>query len=92
MLAKVAFADKCGRNPEKNGPLLNCFLPDIEAFVDAAQKIGVLFAPEAPVLMGADLLEFVKPGPQMGKLLEKAYQIQIDEGITDKETLKKRIL
>lgn len=92
MLAKVAFADKCGRNPEKNGPLLNCFLPDIEAFVDAAQKIGVLFAPEAPVLMGADLLEFVKPGPQMGKMLEKAYQIQIDEGITDKETLKKRIL
>lgn len=92
MLAKLAVADKCGRNPEKGKPLQNCQPPDIVAFQEAAEKCGVLLQPEPPVLMGSDLLEVMQPGPVMGKILERAYKIQIEEGITGKEELKKRVL
>lgn len=92
MLAKLAYADKCGRNPKKGCPLFDCTLPDVDAFIESAQKCGVLLQPEPPILMGADLLDVVKPGPRMGKLLEKAYTLQIEENITDKAELKRRVL
>lgn len=92
MLAKLALADVCGRNPERNGPLLDCDPPDIKGFIEASERINVLYEPEPPVLMGADLLGQIKPGPQLGKLLERAYKIQIEEGIIDKDELKKRVL
>jgi hypothetical protein len=34
----------------------------------------------------------VEPGPEMGRLVKKAYEIQIEEGIKNKRELKKRIL
>lgn len=92
MLAKVAVADKCGRNPEKGIPLYQCEPVDVLAFQEAAQKCGVFLCPEPPILMGSDLLGLMQPGPAMGKLLDRAYKIQIEEGITDKDELKKRVL
>lgn len=92
VLAQLARADKCGRNPQKGEPLKNCVIPEIEAFVEHAERIHVLYKPEPAVLMGADLLDVMEPGPQMGKALEKAYLIQIEEGITDKQELKKRVV
>lgn len=47
---------------------------------------------EKPILQGRDLLPEMTPGPRMGKLLKEAYQLQLDEGITDKEELKRRVL
>jgi hypothetical protein len=44
------------------------------------------------VLLGRDLLNLVPPGPEIGIALKKAYKIQIDEGIVDKNKLKKRAL
>jgi len=51
-----------------------------------------LFEPEKPVLLGRNLLDDVKPGKKMGELLKKAYEIQIEEGITDWQILKQRVL
>ena len=48
-------------------------------------------APEAPVLLGRHLLDTVPPGPELGRLLKKAYRIQINEGLTDADELKRRV-
>ncbi len=91
MLAKVAFADKQGRNPVKGKPLVKKF-PVIDKFLMLAQKAKVQERPEHPVLQGRDLLDVIKPGPAMGEVLKKAYEIQIQEGIKDKAELRRRAL
>jgi len=91
MLAKVALADKRGRNPRKGKPLIKTFSV-IDKFLDYAQKANVLREPEQPVLQGRDLLDVMEPGPKMGELLKKAYERQIQEGIIDKEELRRFVL
>lgn len=90
MLADLSWADKQGRNPARGEPLF-VPSPDIQAFVDRAEKVQVIMQVEEPVLLGRDLLDVVKPGREMGQLLKKAYEIQIDEGIKDKDELKRRV-
>lgn len=90
-LATLALADRRGRNPKKTGPLKKTF-KDIDAFEQQARKAGVMTNVEEPVLLGRDLLDVIKPGPELGLLLMKAYEIQIKEGIADKAVLKKRVL
>ncbi len=48
-----------------------------------AEKAGVLNGSEAPVLLGRHILDVGIAGKEMGKLLERAYEIQIEENITD---------
>jgi tRNA nucleotidyltransferase (CCA-adding enzyme) len=91
MLAQLSLADKRGRNPEGSTPLKKGF-KEIREFLKKAEEATVLEQIEKPLLQGRDLLDVVKPGPQLGKLLKKAYQIQLREGIHDKEILKQRIL
>jgi hypothetical protein len=91
MLAKVALADKRGRNPLQGSPLSGP-VEGWDAFVAKATQIGVLDKAEKPVLQGKDLLDVVAPGKQLGELLKMAYKIQIDETIVDKEELKRRVL
>ena len=64
----------------------------IDTFLDNARKAGVLETREKPILMGADLLDQVPPGKRLGELLRYAYQLQIEEGICDREELKRRVL
>lgn len=90
-LALLAVADKRGRNPAGPEPLRSNF-EDITEFLKRAQEANVQDQMEKPVLMGRDLIGIVPPGPQMGALLERAYEIQIEEGVHDKEELKKRVL
>lgn len=91
MLADLALADSQGRNPKGHDPL--CVQdPDVEQFRIKAQEINVLDTAEPPVLQGRDLLDAIKPGKEMGRLLKEAYAIQMEEGITDKEVLKRRVL
>ncbi len=90
-LALVAYADARGRNKNKEDSY-DQPVPWIDEFLDRAHKANVLSAPEPPLLQGRDLLDVVKPGPRLGQLIRRAYQIQIDEGIVDKEEIKKRIL
>lgn len=91
MLADLSRADSRGRNPDTHEPLVDSD-PKIELFVEMAEVAAVLETVEQPVLLGRDLMDVVKPGPEMGNLLREAYNIQIEEGITDKEVLKRRVL
>lgn len=90
-LASLALADKRGRNPKKGNPLKKNF-KDVQEFLKKSEQAHVLQTFEKPILQGRDVMDVVKPGPEMGKLLKKAYEIQIEEGIQDKEKLKKRII
>jgi hypothetical protein len=47
---------------------------------------------EKRILEGKDLVPEIEPGPLMGLLVKEAYQIQLNEGITQKNILKKRVL
>lgn len=91
LLAKVALADKRGRNGHSSVPL-NDDIPEIQEFLKKAQQAAVVYQPEEPVVLGRDLMGKIEPGPHMGALLKRAYEIQIEEGIKDKEELLKRIL
>ena len=91
LLGKLSLCDHRGRNPDGNEPLKNG-QELIELFWSKVQEAAVETGPEAPVLQGRDLLEVMEPGPKMGELLDKAYEIQIEEGIRDLEQLKKRVL
>lgn len=91
LLAKVALADKRGRNSNGIKPLTK-EIPEVTEFLKMAQKANVVYKPEEPILLGRDLEGKVEPGPQMGQLLRKAYEIQIDEDVKDKQELLKRIL
>ncbi|HRN77992.1 MAG TPA: HD domain-containing protein [Candidatus Dependentiae bacterium] len=91
MLADLALADRRGRNPDSQEPLVNP-QPEVEEFRARAQQAHVLTQIEQPILQGADLLDSVQAGPRMGQLLREAYEIQLEEGIKDKDELKRRIL
>ena len=91
LLADVALADKRGRNAEGHQPLKKDFT-DIALFRKKAEDAQVLQAGEKPVLQGKDIADLVKPGPKMGELLRRAYELQLDEGLTDKEKLKQRLI
>lgn len=91
LLADLAMADKRGRNPKGHTPLKGSYA-DINIFRKRAEEAQVLMHMEPRILHGADIQDIVAPGPQMGLLLKRAYQIQLDEGITDKAELKKRIV
>lgn len=91
MLAWLSEADKRGRNGESLKPLSGP-IESVELFVQCAQQCGVLYHPEEPIIKGEDLLDVFDPGPQLGKAVKHAYEIQINEGIRDKNTLKKRVI
>lgn len=91
MLAHLYLADLRGRNKKKGTPLTT-EMPNVKTFIERAKKAGVFEKPEAPLLQGKDFLDVIEPGPQLGELVDKAYKIQINKGITNKKELKKRAL
>ncbi len=91
MLAQLSVADKRGRSPDSHRPL-SIDIPAVDTFMQKAEQAHIAFQAEAPLLQGRDLLDVVEKGPELGTVLKKAYELQIDEDIHDKEELKKRIL
>jgi len=94
-LRQVALVNLCdvrGRNPKGHEPLKNIYGDEYQEFLSKAKEARVEHGPEKPVLLGRHLLDVMQPGPQMGELLKKAYQIQIEEGVKDVEELKRRVL
>jgi tRNA nucleotidyltransferase (CCA-adding enzyme) len=91
LLADLSQADKSGRNPKGPFPL-SAPLAFIKEFTEKAQKYGVLDTREEPLVSGKDLLSYVEPGPKLGALVKKAYQIQIEKGVRDKQEIIKRVL
>lgn len=90
-LTLLAYCDKSGRNPDRQAPFATCPEELIEAFLKRAESYGVSKNPEPPLLMGKDIVDLIEPGPKMGKLLDQAYALQLEEGITDKDELKIRL-
>ncbi len=90
-LGLVALADRQGRNGQGHEPL-NKYVELFEAFLQHCDAAAVTHCPEAPILLGRHLIDVVKPGPELGRLLQKAYQIQIDEEITNVATLRQCVL
>lgn len=91
LLADLSRADRRGRNPAGHEPLHNAD-KEVDAFVRMAENIAVAHAGPAPILRGRDFLDIVGPGTQLGYLVKEAYRLQIEEGITDKQELKDRVL
>jgi len=72
MLSRLIEADHSGRSPLPKG---NPFLP----WLDAAARLGVQSEQPQPILRGRDLIQLgVKPGADMGKVLDKAFEAQLD--------------
>ncbi len=90
-LGLVALFDAQGRCGNGSDPRLEA-QEHFEQFMQHAEKASVATGPEQPVLLGRHLFGLIEPGPRMGELLKKAYEIQIEEGIKDVELLKQRIL
>jgi tRNA nucleotidyltransferase (CCA-adding enzyme) len=87
----LSLADNQACNPNGHEPREVAY-NKLEQFMLKTEQATVTHGPEAPVLLGRHLLDTVPPGPKLGELLKAAYLIQIDEGITDWEELKRRVL
>lgn len=90
-LAELVLSDKRGRNSQGSLPL-KLDPEEVAQFIKKTQEADVLDQKEEPILFGRDIAHEVEEGPRMGELIHKAYEIQIEEGIRDKEQLKKRVL
>lgn len=91
----VAWCDVRGRNANGTEPLTKGLGEDdiiLETFLEKVKGAQVEEGPEEPVLLGRHLLDLIEPGPELGKILKEAYEIQIEEDIRDIEELKKRVL
>ncbi|HLA40310.1 MAG TPA: hypothetical protein VJ417_09945, partial [Candidatus Glassbacteria bacterium] len=64
----------------------------VDWFRQSARDSKVEKEPEKPVLLGRHLTDVLEPGPEMGRVLEAAYRIQIEEGITRLAELRRRSL
>jgi len=92
MLAKLAISDRRGRNPKKGVPLAHNDEDDITLFLKRAREVLVATQPEKALLQGRDFLDAVAPGKDLGACVVRAYELQIDQGIQDKDQLKKMVL
>ncbi len=89
LLSVLCYADHRGRNGFANTPLARN-IKDIDTFIETARDAGVLFGPEPRCVRGDDVLDLVEEGPDVGKLVRKAYDIQLRENVHDPQQLKKR--
>lgn len=87
MLGLLALADRQGRNPKGCKPL-DIKPKEVEEFIDKAKRLNIEYEPENPILLGRDLIDIIKPGPLMGKVLDYVYKKQIENNIKDKYKLK----
>lgn len=91
-LSLLAQADKRGRNHLSHIPLDEPAVNEVMQFDAKIKELGLLNGPEKAIIQGADLLDVCPAGPALGKMVEEAYTIQIEEGITNKAELKQRVL
>lgn len=91
-LAMVNLCDVRGRNPKGNEPLSKVYEKEFTQVLKNAAKAKIENGPAKPILLGRHLLDTLKPGPKMGKILKAAYKIQIEENIDDWKKLKKLVL
>ncbi len=80
-----------GRNGQNALPLTQ-FPETVKLFAATVERLNLLNHPEKPLLTGNDLEGIIQKGPELGRILKQAYELQINEHITSKDMLLKRIL
>ncbi|HSW75873.1 MAG TPA: hypothetical protein VLG50_02435 [Candidatus Saccharimonadales bacterium] len=75
------------------GMIASCYYAQevVESFMCKAKSAKVLFKSEAPLITGQDLLDSFH-GKELGDALKKAYEIQLNESISDKQKLLQKVL
>ncbi len=63
-----------------------------EAFLARALEATVAHGAEEPILKGRDLIDVIAPGPLLGEYLKRAYDLQIDGHIHDRDKLRELVL
>lgn len=78
-LVRVAHADKNGRPPiECDG------YPEGKWLLDKTAELAIQDNAPRPILLGRHLVDLgIKPGPHFGKILDRAYEAQLDGAFTD---------
>jgi tRNA nucleotidyltransferase (CCA-adding enzyme) len=96
LLYRVAKADSLGRNAEWVPPEKQFTAEAQDWFIARARELQVEQQPPAPVLLGRHLLELgLAPGPQLGEITKKVYEMQLDGSVrtlADARTVVKKIL
>ncbi len=84
--------DKIG-SLELLGLFASCWYSDkdIDLFIDQAKKAGVLHKPEEPLVIAKDI-QHIYQGKELGIALKKAYHIQLEEEISNKELLIQKVV
>jgi tRNA nucleotidyltransferase (CCA-adding enzyme) len=76
LLARFAKADCHGRTGSFDCSAMDWFL-------ERARALGVEHQPPAPLLLGRHVLaEGIHPGPEVGRLLQAVYELQLDGRVT----------
>lgn len=76
LLARFAKADCHGRSGTFDCSAMDWFL-------ERARALGVEHQPPAPLLLGRHVLALgIRPGPQVGELLQAVYELQLDGQVT----------
>ncbi len=79
LLARLAKADCMGRTG-----VFDCSAMDW--FLERARALGVEHRPPPPLLLGRHLLELgLAPGPRVGRILKRVYELQLDGQVTTLE-------
>lgn len=78
-LVRVAHADKNGRPPLRpEGD------PEGRWLLDKTAELAIEDNAPKPIMLGRHLIELgIKPGPHFGKILDRAYQAQLDGAFSD---------
>jgi tRNA nucleotidyltransferase (CCA-adding enzyme) len=80
-LVRLARADHLGRTTEE---ALAGQFPAGEWLLEESKKLDVLLQKPAPYLTGKFLLSLgLKPGPDLGKLIQESFELQLEGEIAD---------
>ncbi len=85
LLYRVSRADCLGRRPGRFEPVA------MEWFRERVRQLDVALRPPEPLLKGRDLLELgMRPGPQVGHVLQAVYELQLDGQVASLEDARER--
>lgn len=81
-LTRVAHADKHGRPPIPPDDF-----PEGKWLLDRAEALAIQDNAPKPILLGRHLVELdIKPGPHFGKILDRAYEAQLNGAFDNEES------
>ena len=88
LLYRVAKADSIGRNTDLEDRENWVFTGESQDwFIQKARELAVEQKPPAPLLLGRHLLELgLQPGPRMGEITKRVYELQLDGQVSSVES------